>query len=140
MENHEHELSPNPATILKFSPKKQPPLSVFSVYPTPKNRKVPLPQLHQLDQQSLNCGVQTLRACKLGISRYPNFEYNAKALPLLVETMLMSYESNGPIRRGRGERLDSKGKCKLVGVAVVDPIDDVFMNSFPGLLTVCLAN
>ncbi|KAK9291599.1 hypothetical protein L1049_019548 [Liquidambar formosana] len=63
-----------------------------------------------------------------------------KAPPLLVETVLTSEESNGKIRSGRGERLDKEGKCRLVGVATVDPIDDFLMNSFLGLPTECLAN
>lgn len=63
-----------------------------------------------------------------------------KAPPLLVKTVLTSEESNGVIRSGRGERLDREGKCRLVGVATVQPIDDVFMNTFLGLPTECLAN
>ncbi|XVF54056.1 hypothetical protein PTKIN_Ptkin05aG0150500 [Pterospermum kingtungense] len=62
-----------------------------------------------------------------------------KAPPLLVKTILTSEESKGKIRGGRGERLDKQGKCKLVGVASVDPIHDFFMNSFLGLPTECLA-
>ncbi|EOY23079.1 PREDICTED: uncharacterized protein LOC18605488 [Theobroma cacao] len=62
-----------------------------------------------------------------------------KAPPLLVKTVLTSEESKGKIRSGRGERLDNKGNCKLVGVASVDPIDDFFMNSLLGLPTECLA-
>ncbi|KAF3433039.1 hypothetical protein FNV43_RR24141 [Rhamnella rubrinervis] len=63
-----------------------------------------------------------------------------KALPLLVETVLTSEESIGTKRSGRGERLDEQGKCRLVGVATVDPIDDFLMNSFLGLPTECLAD
>ncbi|KAF8413091.1 hypothetical protein HHK36_001067 [Tetracentron sinense] len=63
-----------------------------------------------------------------------------KAPPLVVETMLTSEESSGAMRKGRGERLDTEGKCRLVGVAIVDPINDVFMNSFLGLPTECLAS
>ncbi|XP_043716926.1 uncharacterized protein LOC122664943 [Telopea speciosissima] len=62
-----------------------------------------------------------------------------KAPPLMVRTILTSEESSGTMKRGRGERLDGKGKCRLVGVAVVDPVNDVFMNSFLGLPTECLA-
>lgn len=63
-----------------------------------------------------------------------------RAPPLLVKTVLSSDESKGEIRSGRGERLDKEGKCRLVGVAIVDPIDDLFMNTFLGLPTECLAN
>ncbi|XP_042454100.1 uncharacterized protein LOC122038422 isoform X1 [Zingiber officinale] len=165
---------------------------------------------------------ETLRGCKLGISRYPDFEYNAeggigtataagtggdalqvsfdittlhipplsgtttkflglplppflnivitpelfqgtisrvtgkvelqfkanflfsvgsiyKAPPLVVETVLTSEESKGTMREDKGEGLDTGGRCKLVGVAVVDRIDDLFMNSFLGLPTECIA-
>lgn len=63
-----------------------------------------------------------------------------RAPPLLVKTVLSSEESKGEIRSGRGERLDKEGKCRLVGVAIVDPIDDLFMNTFLALPTECLAN
>ncbi|KAF2311849.1 hypothetical protein GH714_026998 [Hevea brasiliensis] len=63
-----------------------------------------------------------------------------RAPPLLVKTVLTSEESNGVIRSGQGERLDREGKCRLVGVATIQPIDDVFMNTFLGLPTECLAN
>ncbi|PON57835.1 ATP-dependent Clp protease ATP-binding subunit [Trema orientale] len=63
-----------------------------------------------------------------------------KAPPLVVETVLTSEESVGKMRSGRGERLDKDGKCRLVGVATVEPIDDFFMNSFLGLPTECLAD
>ncbi|KAL5746223.1 hypothetical protein ACOSP7_027369 [Xanthoceras sorbifolium] len=63
-----------------------------------------------------------------------------RAPPLLVKTVLTTEESKGSMRSGRGERLDKEGKCRLVGVATVDPIDDFFMNTFLGLPTQCLAN
>ncbi|KAI4378126.1 hypothetical protein MLD38_015654 [Melastoma candidum] len=63
-----------------------------------------------------------------------------KAPPLIVETVLTSEESSGKMRRGRGERLDEGGRCRLVGVATVEPIDDILMNSFLGLPTECLAD
>ncbi|KAI3458206.1 hypothetical protein Pfo_014869 [Paulownia fortunei] len=63
-----------------------------------------------------------------------------KAPPLLVDTVLTSEESKGKIRGGRGERLDKDGKCRLVGVATVEPINDVFMDTFLSLPTECLAN
>ncbi|XP_009787381.1 uncharacterized protein LOC107770827 [Nicotiana tabacum] len=78
-----------------------------------------------------------------------NLEFKAKfwfsvgtiyrAPPLLVETLLTSEETKGRIREGRGERLNEEGRCKLVGVATVEPIDDSFMNTFLSLPTECLA-
>ncbi|XP_047176939.1 uncharacterized protein LOC124844118 [Vigna umbellata] len=62
-----------------------------------------------------------------------------KAPPLLVKTVLTSEETKGTMKSGRGRRMDEEGKCKLVGVATVDPINDFFMNSFLGLPTECLA-
>ncbi|KAF3340173.1 hypothetical protein FCM35_KLT15944 [Carex littledalei] len=62
-----------------------------------------------------------------------------QAPPLLVETVLTSEESVGTIRSGIGERMNEKGRCKLVGVAVVDPITDAFMNNFLRLPTECIA-
>ncbi|XP_065870496.1 uncharacterized protein [Euphorbia lathyris] len=62
-----------------------------------------------------------------------------RAPPLLVKTVLTSDESKGVIRSGRGERLNGEGKCRLVGVATVEPIDDFFMNTFLSLPTECLA-
>ncbi|KAL5727744.1 hypothetical protein ACHQM5_000902 [Ranunculus cassubicifolius] len=62
-----------------------------------------------------------------------------KAPPLVVETILTSEESVGSRRRGRGENLDKEGKCKLVGVATVYPIDDFFLNTFLLLPNECLA-
>nr|XP_007152347.1 hypothetical protein PHAVU_004G122400g [Phaseolus vulgaris]ESW24341.1 hypothetical protein PHAVU_004G122400g [Phaseolus vulgaris] len=56
-----------------------------------------------------------------------------KAPPLLVKTVLTSEETKGTMKSGRGRRLDKEGKCRLVGVATVDPIDDFFMNSFLGI-------
>ncbi|XP_059304870.1 uncharacterized protein LOC132056609 [Lycium ferocissimum] len=62
-----------------------------------------------------------------------------RAPPLLVETLLTSEETKGRIREGKGERLNEEGRCKLVGIATVEPIDDLFMNTFLSLPTECLA-
>ncbi|KAJ3680050.1 hypothetical protein LUZ60_016328 [Juncus effusus] len=62
-----------------------------------------------------------------------------KAPPLLVQTTLTSEESIGQIKKGFGERLNEEGKCKLVGIATVEPINDFLMNSFLGLPTECIA-
>lgn len=63
-----------------------------------------------------------------------------RAQPLLVDTVLTSDESLGKLRGGKGERLNNEGKCKLVGVATVDAIDDILMNTFLSLPTECLAS
>ncbi|KAM7504697.1 hypothetical protein LguiB_003601 [Lonicera macranthoides] len=63
-----------------------------------------------------------------------------KAQPLLVETVLTSEESKGTVRSGRGDRLDKEGRCRLVGVATVEPINDFLMDSFLSLPTECLAD
>lgn len=63
-----------------------------------------------------------------------------KAPALLVETVLTSEESKGRLRNGRGERLDAHGRCRLVGVATVEPINDFLMDSFLALPTECLAD
>jgi hypothetical protein len=52
---------------------------------------------------------------------------------------MTSEESKGAIRSGTGGRMDGNGRCKLVGVAVVDPIDDLFLNAFLTLPTECIA-
>ncbi|XP_059629365.1 uncharacterized protein LOC132271886 [Cornus florida] len=62
-----------------------------------------------------------------------------KAPPLVVATVLTSEESKGTLRSGRGERLDKEGRCRLVGVATVQPIDDFLLDSFLALPTECLA-
>lgn len=63
-----------------------------------------------------------------------------RAQPLLVFTILTSDESVGKLRGGKGERRNNEGKCKLVGVATVDAIDDFLMNTFLSLPTECLAS
>ncbi|XP_073103646.1 uncharacterized protein [Elaeis guineensis] len=63
-----------------------------------------------------------------------------KAPPLMVETTLTSEESAGKLRGGRGERINGEGRCRLVGVALVNPINDMLMNSFLGLPTECIAD
>ncbi|KAH0852919.1 hypothetical protein HID58_093596 [Brassica napus] len=40
----------------------------------------------------------------------------------------------------RGERMDGEGKCRLVGVARVETVDDLFMNTFLSLPSECLAD
>lgn len=57
-----------------------------------------------------------------------------------METVLTSEKSKGKMRGGRGERLDKDGVCRLVGVATVEPINDLFMDTFLSLPTECLAD
>ncbi|CAH8364239.1 unnamed protein product [Eruca vesicaria subsp. sativa] len=63
-----------------------------------------------------------------------------RAPPLLVKTVLTTEESIGEKKRGRGERMDGEGKCRLVGVARVETVDDLFMNTFLSLPSECLAD
>ncbi|KAL8253171.1 hypothetical protein R6Q59_036864 [Mikania micrantha] len=88
-------------------------------------------------------GIINLKSGKVDLKFKAKFLFSIgsiyKAPPLLVETLLTSEESKGSIRSGSGERLDEQGRCKLVGVATVEPIDDFLMNSFLGLPTECLA-
>ncbi|CAN6705646.1 unnamed protein product [Malus baccata var. baccata] len=99
----------------------------------PSSPCLPLPTLKLKIRKSKLCTVnfKTLSACKLGIARYPDLEYNAeggagtesaaevtesdsliyKAPPLLGKTVLTSEESKGTMRSGRGERLDKQGNA-----------------------------
>ncbi|CAN7046099.1 hypothetical protein IGI04_008545 [Brassica rapa subsp. trilocularis] len=63
-----------------------------------------------------------------------------RAPPLVVKTVLTTEESIGEKKRGRGERMDGEGKCRLVGVARVETVDDLFMNTFLSLPSECLAD
>ena len=62
-----------------------------------------------------------------------------RAPPLAVETLLTTEVAKGHMRQGEGRRLDSHGSCKLVGVAPIVRVNDVFMNAFLTLPTECLA-
>ncbi|RXH94992.1 hypothetical protein DVH24_024676 [Malus domestica] len=98
----------------------------------PSSPCLPLPTLKPKIRKSKLCtvNVKTLSACKLGIARYPDLEYNAeggvgtesaaevdpvgsiyKAPPLLGKTALTSEESKGTMTSGRGERLDKQGNA-----------------------------
>jgi hypothetical protein len=72
-----------------------------------------------------------------------NFLFTAgpfySAPPLVVETKLTTESSQGVIRGGQGQRLDSSGNVKLVGVARLAPVDDLFLSTFLTLPTDCLA-
>ncbi|GJP39357.1 hypothetical protein CLOM_g23736 [Closterium sp. NIES-68] len=52
------------------------------------------------------------------------------APPLTVETILTTEISGGPMRSAQGSRLDAYGKCTLVGVARVPPVNDAFLDTF----------
>lgn len=47
-----------------------------------------------------------------------------KPPPLQVETVFTSKKVAGKMRNGKGQRLNSEGCCKLVGVTIVVPIND----------------
>ncbi|PIA49685.1 hypothetical protein AQUCO_01300445v1 [Aquilegia coerulea] len=105
---------------------------------------LPLPPLLKIDiEPQLLQGTINEETRKVDLEFKAMFWFSVgtiyKAPPLVVETILTSEDSIGTMRRGRGEKLNKEGKCKLVGVAKVDPIDDVFMNTFLGLPTECLA-
>ncbi|KAG7538869.1 hypothetical protein ISN44_As13g025820 [Arabidopsis suecica] len=63
-----------------------------------------------------------------------------RAPALVVKTVLTTEESIGVTKRGKGERMDEEGKCRLVGVAKVETVDDSFMNTFLSLPAECLAD
>ena len=62
-----------------------------------------------------------------------------RAPPLVVDTLLTTEVAKGHMRQGEGIRLDSHGNCKLVGVAPIVRVNDVFLNTFLTLPTECLA-
>ncbi|KAK9143556.1 hypothetical protein Syun_012956 [Stephania yunnanensis] len=111
---------------------------------TTKFLALPLPPFFKIDiVPQLFQGTIEKQTGKVSLEFKAKFCFSVgsvyRAPPLLVETILTSEESSGKMRSGKGERLDEEGKCRLVGVAIVDPIDDVFMNSFLRLPTECLA-
>eukprot|EP01018_Ginkgo_biloba_P016871 Gb_11488 [translate_table: standard] len=81
---------------------------------------------------------------KVELNFRANFYFSVSSLykppPLVVETLLTTEATKGEVRNGRGERLDSEGCCRLVGVATVVPINDYFLNAFLNLPTECLAD
>nr|XP_043617043.1 uncharacterized protein LOC122588888 [Erigeron canadensis] len=88
-------------------------------------------------------GIINLESGKVDLKFKAKFWFSVgsiyKAPPLMVETLLTSEESKGNQRSGTGQRLDEQGRCKLVGVATVEQIDDFLMNSFLDLPSECLA-
>jgi hypothetical protein len=62
-----------------------------------------------------------------------------RASPLQVATTLTTEESSGPLRQGRGQRLDANGRVRMVGVARVPPTGDKFLDTFLMLPTDALA-
>ncbi|XP_054817118.1 uncharacterized protein LOC129316761 [Prosopis cineraria] len=111
---------------------------------TTKFLGLPLPPFLKIDIVPLVFqGIINKQSGKVDLEFKAKFLFSAgsvyKAPPLLVKTVLTSEESKGAMKSGRGKRLNEEGKCKLVGVATVDPIHDFFMNSFLGLPTECLA-
>ncbi|KAG6551212.1 hypothetical protein Mapa_007448 [Marchantia paleacea] len=80
---------------------------------------------------------------KVELQFLANFYFTVGTLysapPLVVNTVLTTEAVQGALRGGKGKRLDSYGNCQLVGVALVEPVDDLFMNTFLTLPTDCLA-
>lgn len=60
--------------------------------------------------------------------------------PLIVETLLTTEKAQGELRGGTGTRLDADGNCRMVGVARLASIDDLFMDTFLMMPTDCLAD
>ncbi|KAK1431662.1 hypothetical protein QVD17_08187 [Tagetes erecta] len=111
---------------------------------TTKFLGLPLPPFLKIDVvPEILRGIINVESGKVDLKFKAKFWFSMgsiyKAPPLLVETILTSEESKGSIRSGIGERLDEQGRCKLVGVATVEPIDDFLMNTFLDLPTECLA-
>lgn len=111
---------------------------------TTKFLGLPLPPFFKIEiVPEIFRGIINLESGKVDLKLKAKFWFSVgsiyKAPPLLVETLLTSEESKGTLRSGNGERLDEQGKCKLVGVATVEQIDDFLMNSFLDLPTECLA-
>lgn len=65
-----------------------------------------------------------------------------KAPPLHINMILTTEELKGALTKKstRGMRLGKNGKCKLVGVAKVDTIDDNYINFLLGLPSICHAS
>ncbi|GAB4858659.1 hypothetical protein Ancab_010131 [Ancistrocladus abbreviatus] len=54
-------------------------------------------------------------------------------VPVPVETLLTSEESRGMHTRAKGRRLGKDGRCRLVGVARLDPLKDNYIDALFGL-------
>ncbi|XP_049397065.1 uncharacterized protein LOC125861022 [Solanum stenotomum] len=111
---------------------------------TAKFLGLPLPPFLKIDvEPELLRGYVNQETGKVNLEFKAKFWFSVgtiyRAPPLLVDTLLTSDESKGKIRGGRGERLNEGGGCRLIGVATVEPIDDLFMNTFLSLPTECLA-
>ncbi|XP_019154544.1 PREDICTED: uncharacterized protein LOC109151087 [Ipomoea nil] len=111
---------------------------------TTKFLGLPLPPLLKIDiVPELFTGTINQESGKIDLEFRAKFWFSIgsvyRAPPLVVETVLTSEESKGKMKKGRGERLKNNN-CRLVGVATVQPIDDVFLNSFLSLPSECLAD
>ncbi|CAM6036787.1 unnamed protein product [Sphagnum compactum] len=113
-------------------------------YETTTLMGVPLPPPLRIDviPQTLE-GIIDKASGKVELKFQAQFFFSAGNLyrppPLLVNTLLTTESAQGEIRGGQGSRLDSKGNCRLVGVARLAPIDDLFMSTFLTLPSDCLA-
>ncbi|CAK9238226.1 unnamed protein product [Sphagnum jensenii] len=113
-------------------------------YETTTLMGVPLPPPLRIDvvPETLE-GIIDKASGKVELKFQAQFFFSAGNLyrppPLLVNTLLTTESAQGEIRGGQGSRLDSKGNCRLVGVARLAPIDDLFMSTFLTLPSDCLA-
>jgi len=113
-------------------------------YETTTLMGVPLPPPLRIDvvPETLE-GIIDKASGKVELKFQAKFFFSAGNLyrppPLLVNTLLTTESAQGEIRGGQGSRLDSKGNCRLVGVARLAPIDDLFMSTFLTLPSDCLA-
>ncbi|CAK9882890.1 unnamed protein product [Sphagnum jensenii] len=114
-------------------------------YETTTLMGVPLPPPLRIDvvPETLE-GIIDKASGKVELKFQAKFFFSAGNLyrppPLLVNTLLTTESAQGEIRGGQGSRLDSKGNCRLVGVARLAPIDDLFMSTFLTLPSDCLAD
>ncbi|KFK27945.1 hypothetical protein AALP_AA8G451700 [Arabis alpina] len=106
----------------------------------------PLPPFLKIDiSPEIFQGTIDTESGKVELEFTAKFSFTAgggiyRAPALVVKTVLTTEESRGERKRGRGERMDGEGKCRLVGVAKVETVDDLFMNTFLSLPSECLAD
>lgn len=89
-------------------------------------------------------GTVDLETGKIVLRFQSKFYFSATDLyrppPLVVDTVLTTEDTHGEQRGGTGSRLDAHGNCRLVGVARLVPIGDLFMDKFLMLPADCYAS